>query len=201
MPRKEKAPLEERLQYARETYLRKQEQKNKHLAQLSSTRIYKLARKSCIAFVWIAQFIFIDWVLPYNEIGDKIKDGYQIKEEQNGGMTFKEGSIHITTQHYKSIELILNEGNPIPEINDSILVLKSMLLHEAKKVKDFNKSQTYLISSSLTYLLLPLIIIFFGLSLLFLFIKNIEIKAFYYFMFVANIIAVCVLMGYYILIN
>lgn len=201
MPRKEKAPLEERLQQARETFIRKQEAKNKRLAQLNATRIYKLARKSCIAFVWIFQLILIDWVLPYTEVTDKIKDGYQVKEDKNGSITFKEGSIYITTQQYKKLELLLDEESRIPEINDSILVLKSLLLHEAKKVKDLNKSQTYLISSSLTYLMLPLLIIFSGLSLLFLFIKNIEIKTFYYFMFIANIASACILIGYYLVVN
>jgi hypothetical protein len=201
MPRKENIPLEERLQKARETFIRKQEEKSKLLSQFRSTKIYKLARKSCIAFVWIAQLILIDWLLPYTQTGDKIKDGYQVKEEKSGNLLFKEGYLNITTQQNKKLELLLDEESQIPEINDSIVVLKSLLLHEVKKVKDINKNETYLISSSLTYLMLPVIVIFFGLSLLFLFIKNIEIKAFYYFMFIANIAATLILLSYYILVN
>lgn len=201
MPRKENIPLEERLQKARETFIRKQEEKSKLLSQFRSTKIYKLARKSCIAFVWIAQLILIDWLLPYTQTSDKIKDGYQVKEEKSGNLLFKEGYLNITTQQNKKLELLLDEESQIPEINDSIVVLKSLLLHEVKKVKDINKNETYLISSSLTYLMLPVIVIFFGLSLLFLFIKNIEIKAFYYFMFIANIAATLILLSYYILVN
>jgi hypothetical protein len=201
MPRKENIPLEERLQKARETFIRKQEEKDKRLSQLTASKIYKLARKSCIFFVWITQLILIDWLLPYTETGDKIKDGYQIKEIKSGSLSFKEGSLNITTQQNKKLELLLDEESHIPEINDSIFVLNSLLLHEAKKVKDVNKNQTYLVSGSLTYIMLPVIIIFFGLSLLFLFIRNIEIKAFYYFMFIANIVATLILLTYYILVN
>ncbi len=201
MPRKENIPLEERLEQAQETFLRKQEAKNKHLAKLTASKIYKLTSKSCIAFLWIAQLILIDWLLPYTQTGDKIKDGYRVKEVINGKHYLKEASLNITTGQGKKLELLLDEDNPIPEINDSIVVLKSYLLHEIKKVNDVTKNQPYTISNSLTYLLLPLLIIFSGLSLLFLFIKNIEIKAFYYFIFIANITAMLVLISYYILVN
>jgi hypothetical protein len=201
MPRKENIPLEERLEQARETFLRKQEAKNKHLAKLTASKIYKLARKSCIVFLWIAQLILIDWLLPYTQTGDKIKDGYQVKEVNGGAHSFKEGSLNIITFQSHKLELVLEEDNLIPEINDSIIVLKSYLLHEIKKVNDVNKNQAYTISNSLTYLLLPILIIFSGLSLLFLFIRNIEIKAFYYFVFIANITAALVLISYYILVN
>src|SRR5208283_4705066 len=101
----------------------------------------------------------------------------------------------------KKLELMLEEETRIPEINDSIVVSKSLLLHESKKVKDINKGETFLVMSSLTYLMLPVIIIFAGLSLLFLFIKNIEIKVFYYFIFIANIASTFILLSYYILVN
>ena len=201
MPRKENISLEERLEQARETFLRKQEAKNKHLAKLTASKIYKLARKSCIAFLWVAQLILIDWVLPYIETDDKIKDGYQVKEINSSVHSFKEGSLNITTLQNHKLELVLEEGNIIPEINDSIVVLKSYLLHEIKKVKDVTKKETYTVSNALTYVLLPVLVIFSGLSLLFLFIRNIEIKAFYYFICITNIIAILILLGYYILVN
>jgi len=201
MPRKENIPLEERVEQAREAFIRKQDAKNKHLAKLTTSKIYKLARKSCIAFLWIAQLILIDWVLPYTQTGDKIKDGYQVKEVNGNTHSFKEGSLNIITSQSHKLELVLEEDNLIPEINDSIVILKSYLLHEIKKVKDVNKNQTHTVSNSLTYLLLPLLIIFSGLSLLLLFIKNIEIKAFYYFTFIANTATTLVLIGYYILVN
>lgn len=201
MPRKENIPLEERLEQAREIFLRKQETKNIQLSKLTASKTYKLARTSCIAFLWIAQFILIDWSLPYTETGDKIKDGYQVKEINRSTHSFKEGSLNIITFQKYNLELVLEEKNLMPEINDSIVILKSYLLHEIKKIKDITKNQPYTVSNSLTYLLLPVIIIFSGLSLLFLFIKNIEIKAFYYFMFITNTIATLSLLGYYILVN
>jgi hypothetical protein len=201
MPRKENTSLEERLEQARETFLRKQNAKNKHLAALTASKIYKLARKSCIVFLWIVQLILIDWLLPYTKTGDKIKDGYQVKEVKEGAHSFKEGSLNITTFQSYKLELVLEEGNFIPGINDSIVVLKSYLLHEIKKVNDVNKNQTYTVSNSITYLLLPVLILFSGLSLLFLFIKNIENKAFYYFVCIANVIATFSLLWYYITVN
>ncbi len=201
MPRKENIPLEERLQQARETFIRKQKVKNKHLAKLTASKIYKLARKSSILFLWITQLILIDWLLPYTQTSDKIKDGYQVKEVNSNTHAFKEGSLNIITLQSHKLELVLEENNLIPEINDSIVVLRSYLLHEIKKVKDVTKNETYTVSNSLTYLLFPVIIIFSGLSLLFLFIRNIEIKAFYYFVCIANIIATLSLLGYYILVN
>ena len=201
MPRKEKLPLEERLEQAKEFFTRKQEEKFKHIAELEVSKIYKLARRSSIAFLWIAQLVFIDWILPYKEVGDRIKDGYQVKEANSNGYAFKEGYLTITTQKNKKLELLLNKESVIPDINDSIFVLKSMLLHEVKKIKDLNKNETYLISSSLTYVLLPLIILPALLSLLFLFIKNIEVKAFFYFVFIVNSVSVVVLLSYYVLVN
>ncbi|HEX7412680.1 MAG TPA: hypothetical protein VF411_01450, partial [Bacteroidia bacterium] len=106
--------------------------------------------------------------------------------------------LTITTAQHKEFELALNEGSPLPDINDSVLVCKSLLLREAKKITDINKRQTYMVSSSLTYLLFPVLIILSVLSILFLFIKNIELKAFYYFMFLSNIAAILGLLGYYI---
>ena len=102
----------------------------------------------------------IDWLLPYTQTGDKIKDGYQVKEVNGGAHSFKEGSLNIITFQSHKLELVLEEDNLIPEINDSIIVLKSYLLHEIKKVNDVNKNQAYTISNSLTYLLLPILIIF-----------------------------------------
>ncbi|HEX7414856.1 MAG TPA: hypothetical protein VF411_12505 [Bacteroidia bacterium] len=198
MPRKENIPLEERLQQARQQYSRKQAEKQQQLKELRQSKIYKLARKSCIAFLWIAQLIVIDWLLPYTKTQDVIIAGYQIKEKDTTTYYFKEAYLNITTAQHKEFELALNEGSPLPEINDSVQILKSLLLREAKKVTDINKRQTYLVSSSLTYMLLPVLIILSALSILFLFIKNIELKAFYYFMFLSNIAAILGLLGYYL---
>jgi hypothetical protein len=201
MPRREKFSIEERQEHARETFLKKQEESRKKVSKLYCTLIYKLAKKSCITFLWIAQFIIIDWLLPYNEIPDKIKDGYQIRESGTSGHSVKETYVNISTRQSKNLTLLLDYESKEPQINDSIIVLKSSLLHEAKKVKDLNKNETYLVSSSLTYILLPVIIIFSILSILFLFIKNIEVKVFFYFMFIANVAIIILLVSYYFRIN
>ncbi|MHB8258658.1 MAG: hypothetical protein ACYDCN_00570 [Bacteroidia bacterium] len=198
MPRKENIPVDERVQQAREQYTRKQEEKQQLLKELYASKIYKLARKSCIAFLWIAQLIAIDWLLPYTKTQDIIIAGYQIKEKDTTNYFFKDAYLNITTSQHKDFELTLNEGSPLPEINDSVLVCKSLLLREAKKITDINKKQSYIVSCSLTYLLLPVLIILSVLSILFLFIKNIESKVFYYFLFISNIVTILGLLGYYI---
>ena len=201
MPRREKPPIEERLEQARETFLKKQAENRKKVSQLHSTLIYKLAKRSCIAFLWVTQFILIDWILPYTEVPDTIRDGYQIQESNASGHSAKETYLHISTQQNKKLKLVLEFEDRVPQINDSIVILKSIFLHEAKKVRDTNKKETYLVSNSLTYMLLPVIMIFSALSLLFLFVKNVEVKAFFYFMCITNIAAIILLVAYYLGVN
>ncbi len=199
MPRKENLSIEERLERAQELYAHKQHEKRKEISHLYSTKIYKLAKKSCIVFLWVSQLILIDWALPYLKVPDKIKDGYRVNYSKIDKHTATEFYVTIRTKQHKKLELFLDKESIEPQLNDSIIIYKSLLLHEAKKVRDINRDETYLVSNSTTYLLLPLIIISSILSLLFLFIKNIEVKAFYYFMFFTNVAAVCVLVLYYLM--
>ena len=199
MPRKENLSIEERLERAQELYAKKQQEKRKEISHLYSTRIYKLAKKSCIVFLWISQLILIDWALPYLKVNDVIKDGYRVNFSKINKHTATEFYVTIHTKQYKKLELFLDRENIEPQLYDSVIVYKSLLLHEPKKVLDINRKETYLVSNSTTYLLLPLIIISSILSLLFLFIRNIEVKAFYYFMFISNIVAVFILISYYLM--
>jgi len=181
MPRKKKSiSLEIRLQKANELFLRKKQEKNNQLAQLRNTKIYKLTRKSCLVFIIISQLILVDWVLPYNQKVDKIKN----KEINYGTPPTRERSMYITTQQNRKLQLLLEEENYYPQINDSVFILESILLFDAKKVKDLNDEHVYSVKGSLTNSMLPFIIIPFAISLLFFFIKDIEIKAFYYFVFI-----------------
>jgi hypothetical protein len=199
MPRKENLSIEERLERAQELYKRKQHEKHKEISHLYNTKIYKLAKRSCIVFLWISQLILIDWVLPYLKIVDKISDGYRVNYSKIDKHTGTDFFVTIQTKQYKKLELFLDKESIEPQLNDSVIIYKSLLLHEPKKVEDLNRNETYLISNSTTYLLLPLIIISSILSLLFLFIKNIEVNAFYYFMFFGNIAAMFVLVFYYLM--
>jgi hypothetical protein len=198
MPRKENLSIEERLERARELFTRKQKEKHKEISHLYKTTIYKLAKKSCIAFLWIAQLIFIDWMLPHLKVPDVITSGYRVNYSKSDKHTATDFYVTISTQKYPKLELFLASETIEPQVKDSVIILKSLLLHDAKKVNDINRHETYLVSSSITYLLLPLIIISSVLSLLFLFIKNIEVKSFYYFMFITNIAAALVLVFFYI---
>jgi len=76
MPRKEGPPIEERMQRAKELAERKAEQQKADLEKLYASPLYRVARKSCIAFLWISQLMLFDWALPYLEEKDKISGGY-----------------------------------------------------------------------------------------------------------------------------
>lgn len=200
MPRKEELSIEERLARARELFLKKQAQKQQELTKLHASKIYKLAKKSCIVFLWVVQLILIDWALPYHEIPDKITAGCAMPNEHyNRKHSSKEVNMVVSSTTCKKLEILLFKERLEPEINDSVLLLKSYLLHEIKKLKDITNDQTYTITNSTTYYLLPIMIMFSLLSVLFLFIKNIEVKAFFYFIFFGNIGSVIALVSYFVI--
>jgi|GEM_PF-2436286 len=198
MPRKEELSIEERLERARELFTKKQQAKQKEITRLYSTKIYKLAKKSCIAFLWIAQLIFIDWALPYKEIPDTITTGCQPHNERyNRRTTTKEINLCINTTQYNRINILLFGGTLEPEINDSVLVLKSSLLHEIKKLQDISNDRVYIVTDTLTYYMLPVTVMCTVLSIMFLFIRNIEVKVFFYFMFFLNTGCIIALISYF----
>ena len=204
MPRKEDIPLEERLERAKYLHEQNQEKKRKKIAQLHSTEIYKLARKSCIAFLWITQLLIIDWILPYYSSSEKVVTSSILSNATDNRRTAKiETYVWLNTSSDKQLEVIVEPDILLPQGEDSIQVLKSYLLRDLKKVKDLNTQQEYIISNSLIYQILPVIIMFTALSLLFLFIENIEVKAFYYFMLIGNTACLISIGAYfiYLLIN
>ncbi len=199
MHRKEELSIEERLERSRELFLRKQLQKEKEISKLYSTKIYKLAKKSCIIFLWLAQLILIDWILPYRQTPDKITGGCKLHDERyNRKHSAKEVNMPISTVDYKRVEILLFSERLEPEVGDSVVVLKSLLLQETKKVNDVSNAQIYTVTTSLTYYMLPILIMCSLLSVLFLFIKNIEVKAFFYFIFFINVGAVIALISYFV---
>ena len=196
MPRKENLSLEERLERARQLYAQKQHDKRKNIQKVQGTKIYKLARVSCIVFLWISQLLFIDWALPFLQAKDLITDGYR-SYTPNTKRNIAELHVVIKTNQYKKIEILLEEKSIEPQIHDSIIVYKSFLLHEPKKIYDVQKQETYLISGSVTYLLLPLLILASAMCVLFLFVRDIDSKAMYYFMLLLNTIsAIAILIRY-----
>ncbi|MEO8759501.1 MAG: hypothetical protein ABI388_00940, partial [Bacteroidia bacterium] len=151
---------------------------------------------------WIAQLIVIDWILPYNKIPDVITAGCG---SHNGRYSRhnanKEMNLPIKTTQFSKIEILLFRDTPEPEISDSVLVLKSLLLRETKKLQDLNSAQTYTATNTLTYYMLPIIMMCSLLSTLFLFIKNIEVKAFFYFIFFINVGSIIALISYFVTIK
>ena len=184
MPRPNQKPLEERLEQAKKLFEVKQEKKRLKLQQVQSSFIYKFSRKTCIVFLWLLQIIIIDWLLPYTKQQDIISSGFSLNNEYTLGMyqsAYNQTEITINTKQNKQykIEFAANE-QARPSINDSIIVEKSFLLRDVKKIRIPRVGQSFYVVTSLTYRYLPVLIIVSGLCLITLFVSNIEVSAFYY---------------------
>ncbi|MGZ3902831.1 MAG: hypothetical protein ACXVC6_04000 [Bacteroidia bacterium] len=172
MPRKEGPPIEERMQRAKELYEFKQFIKQKKLEELYASRTYKFARISSLVFICILQLVLIDWLLPYTTSSDKVvTSNFNIVTGPN-----KELFIHGENNKVYKVEMA--QGSLRPSSGDSIFVKKSLLLHDVKKITVPAVKETYLVTSAITYRYLALLLIGAALTLTFVFIKNIEVKAF-----------------------
>lgn len=183
MPRKERPPIEERMQRAQELGESKAQQRKEVLAKLYASPLFKIARKSSIAFLWISQLMLIDWALPYHEVKDKIAGGYfnsnTMPTRGVGGITdFRLTDLFIKTDKGYQFKVDFSDGSREPSIGDSITIYKSMIFHDFKKMTAPRVNESYYVSSSATYRYLPFMLIISGLAVLFIFVKNIEVKAF-----------------------
>lgn len=183
MPRKEGPPLEERMQRAKELAELKAIKRQELLQQLYASRLYRYARKSCIAFLWVSQLMLIDWALPYLEERDKISGGYfnsnTITTQGVGGITdYKLKELFIKTHGGYKFTLDFEGHETEPSIGDSIIIYKSFLFHDFKKLSVPRIKESYFIANAVTYRYLPFFFIVSALSIAFIFIRNIEVKAF-----------------------
>lgn len=189
MPRKEGPPLEERMQRAKELFEFKQQQKQKNLQALYASRIYKLARKTSIAFLWISQFLLIDWALPYLQESDKITGGYfnanTMPTRGIGGITdYKLTELFIKTEKGYKFTVDFPDNTKEPALGDSMVIYKSLLLHDYKKIAVPRVKESYLITTAVTYRFLPFLLIISALAAMFIFVKNIEVKSFAWLVFI-----------------
>lgn len=183
MPRKEGPPIEERMQRAKELAERKALQQKADLEKLYASPLYRVARKSCIAFLWISQIMLFDWALPYLEEKDKISGGYfnsnTMQTRGVGGITdLKLDELFIRTEKGYSFKVDFADNSREPSIGDTIIIHKSLLFHDFKKMSAPRVRDSYYISTSATYRYLPFMLIVSALALMFIFVKNIEVKAF-----------------------
>lgn len=182
MPRKEGPPLEERMQRARELAELKATQKRELLKQLYSSALYRWARKSSIAFLWLVQIILIDWALPYRHQKDKITEGYFDavggEQAQQAAQVYRPTDVFVKTAQGRKFYINYPVESREIFVNDSIWVYKSFLLNDNKKILVLRLKEDFTITSSVTYDFLPLTGVFTGLALMFVFVKNIEVKAF-----------------------
>ncbi len=189
MPRKEGPPLEERMQRAKELFEFKQRQKEKNLQALYASRIYKIARKTSIAFLWISQILLIDWALPYREEYDKISGGYfnsnTLPNKGIGGISdYKLTELFIKTAKGYHFKVDFPDNTSEPSLGDSIVIYKSLLFHDFKKIAAPRVKESYLITTAVTYRFLPFLLIITGLAAMFIFVKNIEVKSFAWLVFI-----------------
>lgn len=183
MPRKEGPPIEERMQRARELAEFKQRQESALYKKLYASPLYRITRKCCIVFLWISQLLLIDWALPYIEEKDKIAGGYfnanTMLTQGIGGITsYKLSEIFIKTGKGYKLTLDFPENTREPNIGDTIVLLKSFLFHDYKKVRVPRVEESYFVTSSVTYRYLPFMLIISAVAVMFIFVKNIEVKAF-----------------------
>lgn len=192
MPRKELPPIEERLQRAREMFLKKQSRKTREINRLYSSGIYKTARITAIIFLWIAQFIIIDWMLPYQEAGDKITNGHLNAEDYPYGRLGtqyldKHSQALVKTKSGLQFTVELPLEDKEPRLNDSVIIYRSCLMREIKKMRIERLDENFLVYEAITYRLIPYIVIFSSLALLFLFVRNIEAKGFAWVIFISSL--------------
>jgi hypothetical protein len=174
MPRKEGPSIEERMQRAKELFEFKEKRKQKNLQELYASGIYKLARKTSIVFLWISQLILIDWVLPYKEDSDKIT-GVTINTNT---ISLPNKEIFLKTKNGYNFKVELPSGIQKPSAGDTIIVYKSFLLHDFKKVNAVATKESFLITSAITYKFIAYLLIGFILAAMFVFVKNIEVEVF-----------------------
>lgn len=183
MRRREGPSIEERMQRAKELAEIKDREEQALYKKLYASPLYRIARKSCIVFLWVSQLMLIDWALPYLEEKDKITGGYfnanTMLTQGIGGITdYKLPELFIKTAKGYKFTLDFPDGTKEPSIGDSIILLKSFLFHDYKRVRVPRIGENYYISSSATYRYLPFVLIVSAVAAMFIFVKNIEVKAF-----------------------
>lgn len=182
MPRKEGPSLEERMERARELAELKARQKKELLETLYASGLYRWARKSSIAFLWLVQIILIDWALPCRQQKDKIIDGYfkvvSGEQAQQAAQVYRPTDVFIKTAQGRKFYINYPIESRDIFVADSIWVYKSFLLNDNKKMRVLRLKEDFSITSSVTYDLMPLTGVFTGLALMFVFIRNIEVKAY-----------------------
>lgn len=203
MPRKEGPSIEERMQRARELAELKEQEEKDLIRGLYTSSLYRFTRKSCIAFLWIAQLLIIDWALPYLEEKDKIAGGYfnsnTMLTQGIGGITdYKLNDLFIRTEKGYGFKVEFPDYTREPSIGDSVVLLKSMIFHDYKKVLVPRIDESFYVSTSATYRFLPFVFIISALAVLFIFVKNIEVKAFAWLALLTTALFGLFLVGYMI---
>lgn len=205
MPRKEdRLPIEERIQRAKEQAELREEKEKTFLAKLYATPLYRYARKSCIAFLWVSQLMLIDWALPYLEEKDRINGGYfnanTMQTQGIGGITdFRLTDLFIKTEKGYQFKVDFTEGDKEPSVGDSVVILKSLIFHDFKKMYAPRVNESYYVSTSATYRFLPFMFIVSGMAIMFIFVKNIEVKAFAWLSLLCTLAFGLFLVGYMVM--
>lgn len=172
MPRKEGPSIEERMQRAQELFEKKEKIREQNLKDLYASKIYRYARKSSIVLIWVTQLILIDWILPYNTEKEKVVT-YNFNQ-----VIRPNRELFIKLANGQTVELEYPPSSGIPAAGDTVVLYKSMLFNDLKRLGAPTVKENYLVTTAVTYKYLSLLLIGTILAVLFVFVRNIEVKAF-----------------------
>ncbi len=186
MPDHRTNPLskEERFQEAMEIKERERREKEAYLKKLYASTLYRCARLSSIFLLWLSQIVLIDEFLPFSTEKDQVEARYTDRKKYPTELSLQklfppastEVGIKSSKGYYFPISLDKVSDSFLND--DSITITRSFLLREMKSIHYEKDESSFLIASAITYRCLPFLVLGSLLSLLFLFIKEIESKFF-----------------------
>jgi hypothetical protein len=122
--------------------------------------------------IWVTQLILIDWMLPYTIEKEKVVT-YNFNQ-----VIRPNRELFIKLGNGQTIELEYPPGSGIPAAGDTVVLYRSMLFKDLKRLGAPTVNENYLVTTAVTYKYLSLLLIGVILAVLFVFVRNIEVKAF-----------------------
>ena len=102
-----------------------------------------------------------------------------------GGITdYRLTELFIKTSKGYKFRVDFPDDAREPNLGDSIIIHKSLLFRDIKKISDPRIKESYLVTTAVTYRFLPFLLIITILALMFIFVKNIEVKSFAWLVFI-----------------
>lgn len=190
---------EERVKRARLLQEKKEQDDRHKKALIYSSTIYKLAKISSMVVLGCLVLMLLDWTLPDTECDDVVtNNGKSVTEAQDTLKGKGEQHMTITTVKHKQIVIAIHDGQQALRVNDSIVVSRSVIFREIQQLSNKKNNENYK-ANTITFYLMPAILMLSVFCLLVLFIKNIEVKALFYLMFIVNLISLAAMIRFFII--